>query len=55
MSKQLAISSCVSIFAMACLMVLSTEDRAPMSSDDALIPVQVELTDIGIPTPGLLP
>jgi hypothetical protein len=55
MSKQLAISSCVSIFAMACLLLLSSGDSMPMSGGDAFMPAQIELSDIDMPTPGLLP
>lgn len=56
MSKQLAISSCFSIFAMACLTLLGTEDRSGMSSGDAFVPAQIELPSMDMPqAPNLLP
>lgn len=55
MSKQLAISSSFSIFALACLMVLSTEDRLGVDAAQGALPVQIEAPSFDLPQPDLLP
>ncbi|MEP2735791.1 MAG: hypothetical protein ABJP34_05785 [Erythrobacter sp.] len=55
MSKQLAISSAFSIFAMACLTLLGTSDRAGMSASDTFMQVQAELPSPDLQKPSFLP
>lgn len=56
MSKQLAISSCFSVFAMACLTLLGTDDRSGMSGGDAFMPAEATLPSMDMPkAPNLLP
>ncbi len=55
MSKQLAISSTFATFAMACMVLMFTEDRSGLSGGDTLVPIQAELPSLDLPTPDLLP
>ncbi len=55
MSKQLAISSTFSIFAMACMVLISTPDKSGAAASDAFMPVQAEMPNLDLPNPQLLP
>lgn len=55
MSKQLAIASSFSVFAMACLMVLGSPDQPALANGDAYMPVKAELPSLDLPAPDLLP
>ncbi|MEO9461232.1 MAG: hypothetical protein ABJ242_00730 [Marinomonas sp.] len=60
MSKQLAISSTFSVFAMACMLLLSTEDHSSAARGDAFMTVQAEMPNLDLTPyepsgPSLLP
>jgi hypothetical protein len=55
MSKQLAISSTFATFAMACMVLLYTEDRAGLSQGEPMLDIQAEAPSLELPSPSFLP
>jgi hypothetical protein len=55
MSKQLAISSTFATFAMACMVLLYTEDRAGLSRGEPMLDIQAEAPSLELPSPSFLP
>ena len=53
MSKQLAISSTFSIFALAAMALLSSPDQSGPYMADLLVPVQAETLALDLPVPSL--
>ncbi len=48
MSKQLAISSTFSIFAMACMVLISTPDNSGAAGGNAFMAVQAEMPNLDL-------